>query len=377
MKRVGIIAASGRSSRTGLSEYTTKAALPLLGRPLLLHQIDFLRRSGFDHVIVVCQPAHVRLLGSFLSEDDRRRVMFLLAEHGGGWGDKIERALPFLDDADEVAIVPCDNYQPGKIDIHRVRNVFSCTATTASQSVTDGPVFGCRDDDGSYAWREHPGKGFSGEVFTGYIVAQAFHLRRGLAMLQYSERGEKEITSLLDALYARSCISPTPYLGEYHDIADLRQLASLDAKLAHGIADNEPSIGAGVLLHYKYGRTDLVLLAQRQDGFGWVPPGGVVDSGESYAHAAARELREEVDIEVDERELRLLGVYPAVGKNKNAACSVIFHYLIDMIPYQKLDSREVSSAGWFTRKEVATLTIPFGLDKAVADCFDKKELDCR
>lgn len=373
MKRVGIIAASGRSSRTGLGAYTTKAALPLLGRPLLLHQLEFLHRSGHDLVFVVCQPAHARLLAGMLGDELRRRVALIAAEPAGGWADKVESALPFLGDDDEVAIVPCDNYQTvsrtARLDTTDA--LFSCTTAWENTQLTDGPVFGRRD--GEKEWREQPGRGFTGSLFTGYIVARASALRQALRGVGLSPRGEREITSLLAALRAK----PVPYDGVYVDIADLQALARLDALLSSGVDDKRVVIGAGVLPITSEGGVERVLLTERQDGLGWVPPGGLVDGGETYARAAVRELREEIGMDADERGLRLLGVYPAIGKGGEPACSVIFRHRVTAFPAVTLARAEVRSARWFTREQAAELTIPFGLGKAVSDHFDGKELDCR
>jgi 8-oxo-dGTP diphosphatase len=381
MKRVGIIAASGRSSRTGLGEYTTKAALPLLGRPLLLHQLEFLHRSGHDLVFVVCQPAHARLLAGMLGDELRRRVAFIAAESAGGWADKVERALPFLSDDDEVAIVPCDNYQTVSRIEPLVKNdttgfsnegaLFSYTTAWENTQLTDGPVFGRRD--GEKEWCEQPGRGFTGDLFTGYVVARASALRQALRGVGLSARGEREITSLLAALRAK----PVPYDGVYVDIADLQALARLDALLVSGVDDKRVTIGAGVLPITSEGGVERVLLTERQDGLGWVPPGGLVDGGETYARAAVRELREEIGMDADERGLRLLGVYPAIGKGGEPACSVIFRHRVTAFPAVTLARAEVRSARWFTREQAAELTIPFGLGKAVSDHFDGKELDCR
>ncbi|MEN6472905.1 MAG: NUDIX hydrolase [Syntrophaceae bacterium] len=51
----------------------------------------------------------------------------------------------------------------------------------------------------------------------------------------------------------------------------------------------------------------IVLIKRKNPPHGWALPGGFVDYGEAVEHAAAREAKEETNLEV--KELTLLGVY--------------------------------------------------------------------
>lgn len=386
MSYVGVIAAGGSSRRTGLGAYTTKAALPLAGKTLLAHNLDFLRRSGVDRAFVVCRADHARLLGSLLSDEDRRMAAFAILppEGAAGWAGTVERAMAFVDDADEIVLLPCDNYQTAEraewLDGEHHDMLFTYTQAVDGGG-TDGPVFGCSD---VRVWSEQSGKGFAGDIFTGYIVARGGPLRTALRTVEPSVRGEKEMTSVLAALTRQGPWRPVLYGGEYVDVVDLDALARLDASLRHnmlveaeltasGIRYKPAQIGAGVLLHDRAGR---VLLTERQDDLGWVMPGGLVDKGEVYVHAAARELREEIGVEVDKIDLRLLGVYPTIGKHGGPACSVIFHALGDPSPLH-VDAREVRDARWFDCEGAARITVPFALRGAIEDWFSGRELDVR
>jgi len=78
----------------------------------------------------------------------------------------------------------------------------------------------------------------------------------------------------------------------------------------------EPRVGVGLLVY----RDDDVLLVRRHGSHGagtWSPPGGYLDHGEDPAGCAAREAREETDIDV--APPRFAGVtndvFPAEGKH--------------------------------------------------------------
>ena len=63
-------------------------------------------------------------------------------------------------------------------------------------------------------------------------------------------------------------------------------------------------VGCGVLIENDKGQ---VLLQKRSDTGEWCVPGGALEPGETYKEAAARELREEVGINVS--DLKLFGLY--------------------------------------------------------------------
>ncbi len=64
------------------------------------------------------------------------------------------------------------------------------------------------------------------------------------------------------------------------------------------------TVGCGVLIENEKGQ---VLLQKRSDTGEWCVPGGALEPMETYEQAAARELREEVGINVS--DLKLFGLY--------------------------------------------------------------------
>mgnify|MGYP001561534781 CR=1 FL=1 len=371
MSLICIIAAGGLSGRTGLGTYTNKAALSLGGRTLLQHQIDFCARSGANRAFVIVRPEHVRLLASQIAGDELRRVAFIVSDCASGWAGEVERAAAFVLPDDEVILISCDNLHACAAQrLGLDEAIFTYTTWDRRDvSPTQGPVLGREGD----VWAQRPGVGFVGDLFTGYAVVRGVDLVRTLREIPSSARGEKEITALLEALTRTVRCRIIPYPGTYDDVMDLPALARFNAR-ARGskVWQEKVTLGAGVVLHDE----DRIFLTEREDGRGWVFPGGVVEAGRTFIETACREVWEEVGVPVEEDDLRLLGVYPTVGKQGEPACSVLFH-TEDSFEDLYLDPKEVKSAGWFTREEAEKLVIPFDMGGAVSDYFEGRELDVR
>lgn len=386
-RRVGIVAAGGESRRTGLGEFTTKAAFPLRGRSLLSHQVDFLRRSGASSAYVVARPDHARLLGRVLSVEDRAFVAFVFSDRSTGWAGEVERVLPFLGEDDEVVLVSCDNDHAGRVAVFLGSErsaVFTFTRwSRGDQSPTDGTVLArVRTAWGSpegVQWSERGGEGFVGEFFSGYAVVRGGLLASAVRGLPWVD-GKKDLAALLSVLSKHPGFEAVPYGSVYEDVGDLRALALLNAGRSSQ-SDEPVEIGAGVLLYDREGR---VFLTERQDGLGWCPPSGIVEEGESLVRAAVREVREEVGVSVEGRDLRLLGVYPSLGKRGEAACTVVFHARMseeaerDLANGElRLDDREVRSVRLYLPPLPPRLSIPFCLRRAIEDFFAGREIDVR
>lgn len=69
-------------------------------------------------------------------------------------------------------------------------------------------------------------------------------------------------------------------------------------------AYRNPAPTVDIIIAYGGG---IVLIRRKNPPYGWALPGGFVDYGESVEHAAAREAKEETNLEV--QGLTLLGVY--------------------------------------------------------------------
>ena len=383
---IGIIAAGGESSRTGLGAYTTKAAFMLAGRSLLSYQIDFLRSSGILRIYVVCQKKHAALLEKRLSSSERSMVTFVFSEKPSGWVGEVERVLPqiarYAGTDDDVTIISCDNYHAPGISAEVLGLDRDAVFTYTEWKDSDHPptsglvlarsatVWGTGKD----VWIPRSGLGFTGAFFSGYVVVRGGVLTTALRDVQPID-GKKEIVSLLSVLAQSPRCEAVPYPGDYVDVANIQALAHLDAKLRGDGSLPIEKPGACVLVHNESG--ERVLLIKRADGRGWAPPGGIVEEGETYAKGAIREVLEEIGVMLDEQNLRLLGVYPTVGKFGGAAVTVVWKACSRENTRFRLASREVHDIRWFDRAAAEKKAIPFRLGEAVRDYFEGRELDVR
>lgn len=120
----------------------------------------------------------------------------------------------------------------------------------------------------------------------------------------------------------------------------------------------EPRVGVGLLVY----RGDDVLLVRRHGSHGagtWSPPGGYLDFGEDPAACAARETREETDVEV--APPRFAGVtndlFAGAGKH-----FVTLWFEADYAGGEPSTASpgELTDARWFPRHELPSpLFLPF------------------
>jgi ADP-ribose pyrophosphatase YjhB (NUDIX family) len=129
-------------------------------------------------------------------------------------------------------------------------------------------------------------------------------------------------------------------------------LARLRAVIGHELIQL-PSVS--VIVVDDQGRLLLVRHAGSQDG--WAVPGGAVDLGESPAHAAVREIREETGLEIS--RLRLLDVlggadFEVLYPNGDRVAYVTAVYQAGIAGGSPVpDPEEISELGWFAPAELA------------------------
>jgi 8-oxo-dGTP diphosphatase len=100
-------------------------------------------------------------------------------------------------------------------------------------------------------------------------------------------------------------------------------------------------------------RDGAYLLARRRDIGWWNLPGGGLEPGETVEQGVAREVREEVGVEI--RIVRLVGVYSKPQKRE-----VVLTFLCALADNQATPtiSDEVSDVGWFSSDALPNDTLP-------------------
>ena len=113
------------------------------------------------------------------------------------------------------------------------------------------------------------------------------------------------------------------------------------------------TVGAVVVVRRSDGA--LLMVEQRHTG-AWALPGGLLQRGEDAATAAAREVAEEVGIEIDPRDLRTPRT--VLDPRRRSIDLVFFHELDHPGRAHRNDPIEVTRVAWFSPAELPSLTEP-------------------
>lgn len=110
---------------------------------------------------------------------------------------------------------------------------------------------------------------------------------------------------------------------------------------------------------------DKILLTQSTLDYAsrWHLVGGGIKKGETLAHGAVREVKEELGIDIDESKLVSLG--NGMLRAKNNYDYGLFFYPLDEEPKLKLRKSEITNAKFFTIQEIPKIQTSDTVQKAL------------
>ena len=128
---------------------------------------------------------------------------------------------------------------------------------------------------------------------------------------------------------------------------------------------------AGVLVKCE----DKVLLCKRnkEKSFPgmWSIPGGKIEEGESSKECAKREFFEETDVDIDNKDIKFIGLMPWYHKDKRQIKGYMYVYLLEteeeIIPDLKhaMDGYEHTDCKYFTKDQIDESKIGENLYKLI------------
>ncbi len=106
----------------------------------------------------------------------------------------------------------------------------------------------------------------------------------------------------------------------------------------------------------------------------WALPGGFLDveKDKSIAHTAKRELKEETNLNLPEKEFKEVGTYSDIKRDPRERVITIAHYALVRLEEVQADT-DADKAEWFSLNEVPSLA--FDHDKILRDAFSKLKRD--
>lgn len=120
---------------------------------------------------------------------------------------------------------------------------------------------------------------------------------------------------------------------------------------------NDPNILAEDTINQLH----VLLIRRDQEPFkgSWALPGGYMDAGETARAAAARELREEADVDVWATDLRLVGVFDEPGRDpRGDVISLAYSMVIPQLPPPTAGD-DAAVAQWVRIQDIAEDELAF------------------
>lgn len=196
-----LVLCAGRGSRLRpLTHTRAKASLPVAGRPVLHHVLDYLLWHGFQEVGVVIGP-HQSDLRHLVSKRSRQQVRWIIQKEPRGIAHAVSVARPFLKEEDFLLYLgdnlTNEDFTPALEQFRREQPA----ALIALREVENPRAFGVAEVDGAQVVRvvEKPAVPPSNLAVAGlYLFTPAVHA--AIDTLMPSARGELEITDAVARL---------------------------------------------------------------------------------------------------------------------------------------------------------------------------------
>jgi glucose-1-phosphate thymidylyltransferase len=222
----GVILAGGTGSRLHpLTKTTNKHLLPVYDKPMITYPLATLKNSGIDDVLIISGPGHagqfLELLGS--GYDLGLDITYTIQEKPLGIGHGIWVATREFARDEPVAVVLGDNIIADTIESD-IQN-FDGGAKIFLKQVDNPGRFGIADvEDGSVRdIVEKPDDPPSDLAITGlYIFDENAH--QYTDTLEPSERGEVEVTALIDRYLEDDAVDYRALDGYWYDAGTVEGL---------------------------------------------------------------------------------------------------------------------------------------------------------
>lgn len=212
-KRKGIILAGGAGTRLyPLTAIMSKQLLPIFDKPMIYYPLSTLMLAGIREILVITTPRDIAQFKLLLGDGSQWGISldYKVQENPNGLAEAFILGEDFLDGSASAMILG-DNVFYG----HDIKNVLR----TVAAHTTGATVFGYRvsdpqrfgvvgyDNDGIVtSITEKPAVPLSNYAVTGLYFLDASASERA-KQVSLSERGELEITSLLNSYLAEETLS--------------------------------------------------------------------------------------------------------------------------------------------------------------------------
>ena|SRR3989338_11130159 len=133
------------------------------------------------------------------------------------------------------------------------------------------------------------------------------------------------------------------------------------------VPEKRPRVGLGIFIYNEKGQLLLIKRTSKHAHDTWAPPGGYLEYGESFEEGAKREVKEELDIEVEDLEIIGLSnsIYPEEKKHIIAILLKASRHKGDI---KIMEPEKCSEFDWFDINN-----LPQPLMKPIKDYFNNSK----